>query len=302
MKKYIGLCILTVSLAWLPWFLGAWDKDIPTASTSLRTSNPQLLANFAAIETALDQDHDFTSGSTQTGKHNKLTLMELSGDPTIAANEMGFYCKDLGTAPGIYVRPQSNGTAVQWTGIDAKIRSLATDMLDEDDMASDDPNKTASQQSIKAYMDSGTVTMTNKTLTSPTLTSPVFNTAASGTAVLDEDDMASDSATQLATQQSIKKYVDDQIAGIQDPAYSGGESHTFDGGLIMKMGYISSGGTQTVTFGSAFPNDIISVVYSIKRAAGGTANAAVISAASTSAFTINSPAGADGYYWQAIGY
>ena len=29
--------------------------------------------------------------------------------------------------------------------------------------------------------------------------------------ILDEDDMASDSATALATQQSIKKYVDDQV-------------------------------------------------------------------------------------------
>ncbi len=32
--------------------------------------------------------------------------------------------------------------------------------------------------------------------------------------MLDEDDMSTDSATQAATQQSVKKYVDDQIAGI----------------------------------------------------------------------------------------
>lgn len=56
-------------------------------------------------------------------------------------------------------------------------------------------------------------TLTNKTLTAPTLTSPVLDTAVSGTAVLDEDDMASDSATQIATQQSIKAYIDGQIAG-----------------------------------------------------------------------------------------
>ena len=54
----------------------------------------------------------------------------------------------------------------------------------------------------------GTQTLTNKTLTAPTLTSAVLNTAVSGTAVLDEDNMASNSATQLATQQSIKAYVD----------------------------------------------------------------------------------------------
>lgn len=50
---------------------------------------------------------------------------------------------------------------------------------------------------------------TTDTLTNKTLTSPVLNTGVSGTAVLDEDDMSSDSDTQLATQQSIKAYVDD---------------------------------------------------------------------------------------------
>ena len=48
----------------------------------------------------------------------------------------------------------------------------------------------------------------SQTLTNKTLTSPVLNTGVSGTAVLDEDNMTSDSATQLATQQSIKAYTD----------------------------------------------------------------------------------------------
>lgn len=43
---------------------------------------------------------------------------------------------------------------------------------------------------------------------STTLTTPVINTSVSGTAILDEDNMVSDSATKLATQQSIKAYVD----------------------------------------------------------------------------------------------
>ena len=57
----------------------------------------------------------------------------------------------------------------------------------------------------------GTETLTNKTLTAPVITSGVFNTAISGTAFLDEDNMASDSATKLASQQSIKAYVDSTI-------------------------------------------------------------------------------------------
>ena len=57
----------------------------------------------------------------------------------------------------------------------------------------------------------GTETLTNKTLTTPTITSGVFNTGVSGSAVLDEDDLSSNSATKAATQQSIKAYIDNQI-------------------------------------------------------------------------------------------
>ena len=53
----------------------------------------------------------------------------------------------------------------------------------------------------------GTQTLTNKTLTSP-----IFNTAVSGSAVLDEDNMASNASDKIATQQSIKAYVDSQVA------------------------------------------------------------------------------------------
>jgi len=81
-------------------------------------------------------------------------------------------------------------------------------ILDEDDMTSDSASYPPTQQSVKAYVEDGSITMTNKTLTSPIFTSPTINTSITGTAVLDEDDMASDSSTQIATQQSIKAYVD----------------------------------------------------------------------------------------------
>jgi|9_EtaG_2_1085328.scaffolds.fasta_scaffold11806_1 hypothetical protein len=55
------------------------------------------------------------------------------------------------------------------------------------------------------------------------------SSAATMTAILDEDDMASDSATALATQQSIKAYVDSQsggatsLNGLSDVTYSSGD-------------------------------------------------------------------------------
>ena len=53
------------------------------------------------------------------------------------------------------------------------------------------------------------------TLTQKTLTSPVLNTGVSGTAVKDEDNMASDSNTHLCTQQSIKAYADSLVGAPQ---------------------------------------------------------------------------------------
>lgn len=119
----------------------------------------------------------------------------------------------------------------------------ANPVVDEDNMASDSAILPPSQQSTKAFVTSGTVTLSNKsislgsntltgttaqfntalsdndfatlagseTLTNKTLTSPVLNTSISGTAFKDEDDMSSDSATAVASQQSIKAYVDSQL-------------------------------------------------------------------------------------------
>ena len=73
-------------------------------------------------------------------------------------------------------------------------------------------------------LEDSTETSTNKTFTTPTITSAVLNTGASGSAVLDEDDMSSDSATKVATQQSIKAYVDNSIDTEMDVVFAGDSS------------------------------------------------------------------------------
>ena len=123
-----------------------------------------------------------------------------------------------------------------------------TAFKDEDNFTSDSATAVASQQSIKAYIAtqvsagdltaittgnglSGTsltgpipdltidtsITVdktTTQTLSAKTLTSPVLNGTLSGTAFLDDDTLADDSAIAVASQQSIKAYVDTQVATI----------------------------------------------------------------------------------------
>ena len=124
---------------------------------------------------------------------------------------------------------------------------------------------TGSAQTLTVAIDNtvatlaGTQTFTNKTLTTPVLTTPtitnaILNTGISGTAFLDEDNMVSNSATKVASQQSIKAYVDAQVTA-QDLDFSGdsggaqnvdldSQSLTFTGGT----GIDTTGSAQTISF------------------------------------------------------
>src|SRR6056300_758438 len=88
--------------------------------------------------------------------------------------------------------------------------------------------------------DSSIATLTgSQVLTNKTLTSAVLNTGVSGTAILDEDTMSSNSDTQLATQQSIKAYVDTEIGNISTVLTVSDDSSTTDSVTI---------GTDTLNF------------------------------------------------------
>tara|TARA_B100001564_G_scaffold234523_1_gene198215 strand:+ start:235 stop:3180 length:2946 start_codon:yes stop_codon:yes gene_type:complete len=159
--------------------------------------------------------------------------------------------------------------------------ATVTGIKDEDNMASDSATKLATQQSIKAYVDSevgsvsttaisqlnsnvtvadtgsGTITVTVDASTIGDFTASGLQLGGSGarvTTVLDEDGFDSNSNTSLATQQSIKAYVDAQITAedLDFQADSGGalsidldsETFTFTGGT----GIDTSGSGNAVTF------------------------------------------------------
>ena len=101
-------------------------------------------------------------------------------------------------------------TTTELNIIDGSATTQATVTLTATDgvvISDADVMKQALVSDFDTYISGTTATLTNKTLTSP-----VINTAVSGTAILDEDNFASDSATKLATQQSIKAYIATQVS------------------------------------------------------------------------------------------
>ena len=85
-------------------------------------------------------------------------------------------------------------------------------ITDEDNMASNSATALASQQSIKAYVDSQILTKDNTDEITEGSTNLYFTNARADAritnALKDEDNMASDSATHVPSQQSVKAYVD----------------------------------------------------------------------------------------------
>ena len=114
-----------------------------------------------------------------------------------------------------FTDPTADRTITFFNATDTLVGKATTDTLTNKSIDLENNTLTGSLAEFNSALQSnsftsltGSETLTNKTLTTPTLTSAVLNTAVSGSAVLDEDDMNSNSATKLATQQSIKAYVD----------------------------------------------------------------------------------------------
>jgi hypothetical protein len=123
--------------------------------------------------------------------------------------------------------------------------------------------------------------------------------------MLDNSDTAGGSATRGATQQSIKAYVD-SAPNFTPSSYNSEESVTFPNGLIIKMGKtsnISADSSLAVSFSSAFPNAIVSVVITKEDSIRlGSSGEITVNTVSASGFTVAN--GADhtaAFYFMAIG-
>ena len=181
-----------------------------------------------------DVDTDLTAVSASDDTLASAKAIKTYVDAQVTASDLDF-SGDTGGSQAIDLDSQSltltGGTGIDTTG-SAQTMTFAIDtaVVVDKTTAQTLTNKTLTTPTIASITNGGTVTipsgadtlvartstdiLTNKTLSSPTLTSPVINTAISGTAFKDEDNMSSNSATSVASQQSIKSYVDTQVATI----------------------------------------------------------------------------------------
>ena len=141
---------------------------------------------------------EIVDGATNANTASKLVKRDGSGNfsaGTITANLTGNASGSSGSTTGNAATATALATARNIAGQSfdgtANITIASTDLSNTSDIVF----STGAQ-----------------TLASKTLTSPVLNTGVSGTAIKDEDNMGSNSATHLVTQQSVKAYVDTQVA------------------------------------------------------------------------------------------
>jgi len=207
------------------------DIDLGTASLEFKDIHIDGTANIDTLVigsstgvTSVDTDLASVSASDDTLASAKAIKAYVDavpvGDITSIVAGSGLTGTDLsGPIPTL--------NAIGGNGITANADELVIDTAITVDKTTAQTltNKTLTAPVIATISNTGTITLptstdtlvgkaTTDTLTNKTLTSPVLNTAISGTAFKDEDTMSSDSATAVSSQQSIKAYVDTQVATI----------------------------------------------------------------------------------------
>ena len=191
-----------------------------------------LVIGSATAITDVDTNLNAVSGSDDTIASAKAIKTYV--DAQVGGSDLDFE-GDNGGNQSVDLTTQeltfTGGTGIATTGSAQKMTfAIDTAVVVDKNTAQTLTNKTLTTPTIASITNGGTVTipsgadtlvartstdiLTNKTLSSPTLTSPVINTAISGTAFKDEDNMSSNSATSVASQQSIKAYVDTEIANV----------------------------------------------------------------------------------------
>jgi len=198
---------------------------------AMGTNSATALATQQSIKAYVDT-HDANIASDTLTFTNKTFDVEATGNSIsnidVSDLKSGVLDTDISSVSGsddtlasakaikAYVDTQITAEDLDFSADDSTVLSIDLDSEVLHFAGGNGISTSVSNNTVTHAIDTGTVvTKTDsQTLTNKTLTSAILNTGVSGTAVLDEDNFATNSATQIATQQSIKAYVDTQDANI----------------------------------------------------------------------------------------
>ena len=221
----------------------------------------QIAATTVDINANADVSGTLTYGSLSDGA---ITITAFVDEDNMSSNSATLVPTQQSVKA--YVDAQLTASDLDFQGDSGGALSIDLDSETLDIAGGTGIDTSGSGNTLTVAIDSTVATLAgSQALTNKTLTSPVINTGVSGTAILDEDDFASDSATKLATQQSIKAYIATQVAAsdtlaelsdtnISTPSsgqiliYDGSDS--FDNKTVSGDVTISSTGATTIGSGA----------------------------------------------------
>jgi len=194
-------------------FTGGTGIDTTGSAQTMTFAIDSTVATLTGSQTLTNKTIDVDNNTVSNIEVDNLKSGVLDTDlSTVAGTDT-----TLASAKAIkaYVDAQVTASDLDFQGDSGGALSIDLDSETLDIAAGTGIDTAGSGNTLTVAIDSTVATLTgSQTLTNKTLTSPVLDTGVSGTAILDEDNMASDSSTQLATQQSIKAYVDSQTSGL----------------------------------------------------------------------------------------
>ncbi len=194
-------------------FTGGTGIDTTGSAQTMTFAIDSTVATLTGSQTLTNKTIDVDNNTVSNIEVDNLKSGVLDTDlSTVAGTDT-----TLASAKAIkaYVDAQVTASDLDFQGDSGGALSIDLDSETLDIAGGTGIDTAGSGNTLTVAIDSTVATLTgSQTLTNKTLTSPVLDTGVSGTAILDEDNMASDSSTQLATQQSIKAYVDSQTSGL----------------------------------------------------------------------------------------
>ena len=222
------------------------DLTLQTSGSGIVFVNDSLkIGSGATVTTILDEDAMGTNSATSLATQQSIKAyvdanaggdvgdFTFNGSTIITPSNADLTLSPGGTggvvASGIKIKGTSissddstiiniNDGLVVDGSLTLQTGASVTGIADEDNFSSDSATLLATQQSIKAYIATQIATKDNSDEITEGSTNLYFtNTRADAritAALIDEDDMSTNSASRLPSQQSVKAYVDNEIANV----------------------------------------------------------------------------------------